>query len=42
MLTLPYLQGNVIQDLDLVPARVDSRIGAVDALRAQQGRIWKC
>jgi hypothetical protein len=42
MLTLTYLHGNVIQELDLVPSRADSRSGAVDALRAQQGRIWKC
>jgi hypothetical protein len=42
MLTLTYLHGNVIQELDLVPSRVDSRVGVVDALRAQQGWIWTC
>jgi hypothetical protein len=42
MLTLTYLHGHVIQELDLVPSKVDSRSGAVDALRAQQGWIWIC
>jgi len=42
MLTLTYLQGNVIQELDFVPSRVDSRSGAVNALRPQQGWIWIC
>jgi len=30
MLTLTYLHGNVIQELDLVPSRADSRSGAVE------------